>query len=312
MKKPELLIPAGSVSEVQQYLEAGADAVSVGNSDYGLRLPGSLKAEGMKEAVSIAHAKNRKIYAAVNALLHNDKLKGLEDYLRQLQEIGVDAVEYADPAVLMTAKKAIPDMPLHWNAEIIATSINTLRYWASKGIKRAVLSRELNMEEVLEMKEELDLNLEIEAQVHGMSCIFHSKRPLVSSYFHHLGKDAVIEGKGKERGLYLREEKRDDIFYPIYEDENGTHIMSAEDICILENLDEMIDQGIDSFRIETLLKPVDYNVTVVKAYRKAIDLYLEDPDAFFGQLDAWKAEIEAVQDPKRPLSTGFYFKELVF
>lgn len=312
MKKPELLIPAGSISEVQQYLEAGADAISIGNQEYGLRLPGSLTAEEMKEAVSIAHGMNRKVYAAVNTLLHNDKLKGLEEYLLQLNEIGVDAVEYADPAVLMTAKKVIPNMPLHWNAEVIATSINTLRYWATKGIKRAVLSRELNMEEVLAIKGELDLDLEIEAQVHGMSCIFHSKRPLVTSYFQHLGKDAVIEGKGKERGLYLREEKRDDIFYPIYEDESGTHIMSAEDICILDNLDELIDQGIDSFRIEALLKPTDYNVTVLKAYRQAIDLYAEDPDAFFGQLEEWKAEIEALQDPKRPLSTGFYFKELVF
>ncbi|RXT14777.1 peptidase U32 family protein [Ammoniphilus sp. CFH 90114] len=310
MKKPELLITAGNLNEVKQYLDAGADAVTIGIEEYGLRLPGSLTSEEMKEAVAYAHARNRKVYAAVNALLHNDKLEGLAKYLEELRALGVDAIEYADPAVLMTARKVTPDMPLHWNAEIIATSINTISYWASKGIKRAVISRELNMEEILQIKEESEV--EIETQVHGMSCIFHSKRPLVSSYFQHLGKDAVIEGKGRERGLYLREEKREDIFYPIYEDQSGTHIMSAEDICILENLDEIMDQGLDSLRIEALLKSADYNVIVIKAYREAIDLYSEDPDAFFERLDDWKEQIEAVQDAKRPLSTGFYFKELVF
>ncbi|WP_134700079.1 peptidase U32 family protein [Ammoniphilus sp. YIM 78166] len=311
MRKPELLIAAGSLTEVRQYLEAGADAIVVGTERYGLRLPGTMTLEEIKQATDLAHASGKKLYASVNGLLHNNELEGLEEYLIQLNAMGVDAIEYADPAVLMTAKHTIPNMPLHWNAEIIATSFHTIGYWATKGIRRAVLSRELNMDEISQIKEEAN-ELEIEVQIHGMSCIFHSKRPLVSSYFHHLGKNAVIEGKGKERGLYLKEEKREDIFYPVYEDACGTHIMSAEDVCILDNLDELMEAGIYSFRVEGLLKSMEYNETVLRVYREAIDAYAKDPDLFFDQLDSWKEQLEEKQDPKRPLTTGFYYKELVF
>ncbi len=311
MRKPELLIAAGNLTEVKQYLEAGADAITVGTERYGLRLPGTMTLEEMQQAADLVHAGGKKLYASVNGLLHNNELEGLEEYLAQLHEMGVDAIEYADPAVLMTAKHTIPNMPLHWNAEIIATSFHTIGYWATKGIQRAVLSRELNMDEIMQIKEEA-CDLEIEVQVHGMSCIFHSKRPLVSSYFHHLGKNAVIEGKGKERGLYLKEEKREDIFYPVYEDACGTHIMSAEDVCILDNLDELMEAGIHSFRVEGLLKSMEYNETVLRVYREAIDAYAKDADLFFDQLDTWKERLEEKQDPKRPLTTGFYYKELVF
>jgi len=230
--------------------------------------------------------------------------------LVKLQTLGVDAIEYADPAVLMAAKEVAPNLPLHWNPEIIATSFHTLQYWQSKGIKRAWLARELSLEEIVEIKEQVQM--EIGIQVHGMSCIFHSKRPLVESYFRHLNLETAHAGKDKERGLFLKEEKRDDITYPIYEDQSGTHIMSSEDMCILDHLDELIDAGIESFRIETLLKPTAYNEVVVRAYRQAIDLYMEDADQYFEKLDEWMNSIEDIQDPKRPLTTGFYFKELIF
>lgn len=310
MKKPELLATAGSMDELKQLLEAGADAILIGEKQFGLRLPGSFTLEEMKQAVSLVHEKGKKLYVAVNALFHNEKLEGLADYLKKLSDMGVDAIEYADPAVLMSARVSAPDLVLHWNPEIIATSSHTVNYWAAKGIKRAWLSRELNMDEILAIKEETDV--EIGVQVHGVSCIFHSKRPLVHSYFEHQGKEAEKESKHVDRGLYLREEKREDIAYPIYEDESGTHIMSSEDICIIENLDELMDHGVDSMRIEGLLKAPEYNATVVKAYRTAIDLYAEDPDAFYDQVDQLKQNIEEKQDPNRPLSTGFFYKELVF
>lgn len=310
MKKPELLATAGSMDELNQLLEAGADALVIGNSQFGLRLPGSFTLEEMQQAVSQVHERGKKLYVAVNALLHNQKLAGLDDYLKKLSVMGVDAIEYADPAVLMTARASAPGLELHWNPEIISTSSHTVNYWATKGIKRAWLSRELNMDEITAIKNETDI--EIGVQIHGVSCIFHSKRPLVHSYFEHQGKDAGKESKHIDRGLYLREEKREDIAYPIYEDESGTHIMSSEDICIIENLDDLMDNGVDSLRIEGLLKSPEYNAAVVKAYRTAIDLYAEDPDAYYDQVDELKADIEEKQDPNRPLSTGFFFKELVF
>lgn len=310
MKKPELLATAGSMEELNQLLEAGADAILIGDNQYGLRLPGSFTLEEMEQAASRVHESGKKLYVAVNALFHNKRLEGLPDYLKKLSDIGVDAVEYADPAVLMSARVSAPGLDLHWNPEIIATSSHTVNYWATKGIKRAWLSRELNMEEITAIKDETDI--ETGVQVHGVSCIFHSKRPLVHSYFEYQGKEASKESKHIGRGLYLREEKREDIAYPIYEDESGTHIMSSEDICIIENLDELMDHGVDSFRIEGLLKSPEYNAAVVKAYRTAIDLYAEDPESYFDQVDQLKQDIEEKQDPNRPLSTGFFFKELVF
>jgi U32 family peptidase len=310
MKKPELLVTAGNLQELDSYLDAGADAVIIGSEKYSIRMPGSFSMDELEKAVEKTHNLGKKIYVSVGALFHNDMLNELDQYLKKLQDLAVDAIEYADPAVLMIAKTAAPNLTLHWNPEIIATSSHTLQYWQSKGIKRAWLARELNMEEVLEMKDQVEM--EIGIQVHGMSCIFHSKRPLVHSYWDHIQRDIEKEGKDKERGLFLKEEKRDDITYPIFEDQSGTHIMSSEDMCILENLDELIDGEIDCLRIETLLKPLSYNEVVVKAYRQAIDLYVEDADLYFEKLDEWMGSIQDLQDPKRPLTTGFYFKELIF
>ena len=310
MKKPELLVPAKDIDELTRLLDAGADAVIVGNEKYSLRMPGSFSDDLLEQAVTEVRKRGKKIYVAVNALFHNQSLSGLSQHLTKLQALGVDAIEYADPAVLMVAKEAAPNLALHWNPEIIATSFHTLQYWQSKGIKRAWLARELNLEEVLEIKEQLDM--EVGIQIHGMSCIFHSKRPLVDSYLEHLNNKDANKGKDKERGLYLKEEKRDDITYPIYEDQSGTHIMSSEDMCILDHLDELIEAEINSFRIETLLKPTSYNEVVVQTYRQAIDLYMEDADQYFEKVDEWLGAIEDIQDPKRPLTTGFYFKELIF
>jgi U32 family peptidase len=309
MKKPELLVSVRHFAEAKSAIAAGATAISIGEEKYGVRLPGYFTLEQMKETIEYAHSKGVCVYAAVNGLMHNDMLTGLEEYLERLGEIGVDAIEFADPAVYITAKEVVPEVSLHWNAEIIVTSAKTINYWASKGIKRAVLARELNMDEVAAIKEQT--GIEIEVQVHGISCIFHSKRELVGSYFEHIGKDRASEQVHQGRRLLIREEKREEN-YPVFEDQSGTHIMSNEDVCILENLDELMDAGIDSFRIEGFLKSPNYNETVVKAYRKAIDLYVENASEFYGQVDELVAEIAAKQDPKRPLTTGFYYKELVF
>lgn len=307
MNKPELLITAGSLNEIQRFIDAGADAVTIGDAKYGLRVPRPFTIHEMEEAVRYVHAKGKKIYIAVNALLHNETLKGLGDYITRLASMGADGVEYADPAVLMTAKQYTPELALHWNAEIIATSSATVNYWGSKGVKRAILSRELNMDEITEIKRETDI--EIGVQVHGITCIFHSNRKLVSSYFSHQGKKGDT---GMERGLSLKEEKREEN-YPIFEDAHGTHIMSSEDICILEYLDQLLESGIDSLRIEGLLKPSDYNETVVGVYRKAINLYYENSERYSKQqVREWLNDIKRKQDPKRPLTTGFFFKELVY
>ncbi|UJF31941.1 peptidase U32 family protein [Paenibacillus hexagrammi] len=310
MKKPELIVSCGSLEETKRLIDAGADAVLVGEEKYGLRLPGNIGLSDMQVAVEWAHARGAKVYAAVNNIFDNDTLDGLTAYIEQLHLIGVDALVFGDPAVLMIVRSLGKTIKLHWNAEMTSTNYATANYWGSQGASRVVLARELNMEQVLECKQHTDL--EVEVQVHGITNIYHSKRELVKNYMKHQGRDhAVIEDRSKERGLFLIEHERRDQRYPVYEDINGTHIMSSEDICMLENLPELIDGGVDSLKIDGLLKPLAYNEEVVKKYRMVIDRYTESPDTFEFQ-DEWLDEIRRLQNPDRELSYGFFYKEQVY
>lgn len=307
--KPELLAAAGTLEDVQAYLEAGANAVLVGDDRFGMRLPGSMTLEEIRKAADMIHEVGARIYVSLNNLMTNDLLEELTEYVKALGEMGVDAVEFNDPSVLSAVKSYAPGIKLHWNAEMTSTNYSTSNYWGRKGATRVILARELNMDEITEMKP----NLEIEAQVqvHGMTNIYHSKRRLVNSYMSHQGRPVTEGNLGMERGLFLIEAERADEKYPIYEDMNGTHIMSSDDICILEDLHILMQAGVDSFKVETLLKPRHYNVAVIHAYRKAIDLYAADPESYVYK-EEWLDDIRKLQDPERELSFGFFYKEQVY
>ncbi|MDF2645720.1 MAG: yrrN [Paenibacillus sp.] len=309
MKKPELVVSCSTVAELKRLIEAGADAVIIGETRYGMRLPGEVKLEEIQEAVSWAHEQKASVYVAVNNIFDNNALEGLRDYLAKLQEYGVDAIIFGDPAVLMTARNLPKPLALHWNAEMTSTNYATANYWAKQGATRVVLARELNMEQVLAFKEHAELAVEV--QVHGITNIYHSKRELVKNYIEHQGKDAAEQDRSMERGLFLIEHERRDQRYPVYEDSNGTHIMSSEDICMLENLPELMDGQIDSLKIEGLLKSSLYNETVVRSYRAVIDAYAADPEGYIFQQE-WLDAIVKLQDPERELSYGFFYKEQVY
>jgi putative protease len=309
MKKPELLVSVGSFDEMKRLIAAGADAVIMGEHKYGLRLPGEVKENELHDAIAWAHEHGAKAYIAVNHIFANEDLGELAAYLSKLQQFGANAIIFGDPAVYMIARDLPQPMKLHWNAEMTSTNYATANFWASKGSTRAVLARELNMDQVLEFKRRA--NMEVEVQVHGITNIYHSKRELVKNYMNHQGHDAFDQNRSKERGLYLIEQERQDQRYPVYEDMNGTHIMSSEDICMLENLSELIEGGVDSLKIEGLLKSVEYNETVVRSYRAAIETIITDPsgDSFNPE---WLENIQQLQDPERELSFGFYYKEQVY
>lgn len=309
-KKPELLVPAGSLDELKRYFAAGADAALVGEARYGMRLPGDMTPQDIAEAVKVAREYGAKIYVSLNNLMTNDMLEGLPGYVKQLAECGVDAVEFGDPAVLQTVLTVAPQLKLHWNAEMTSTNYATANYWGTKGASRVVLARELNMDEITAMPSKL--NIEAEVQVHGMTNIYHSKRRLVHSYMVSQGRPVDPDSNlGMSRGLFLIEAERPDEKFPIFEDVNGTHIMSSDDICILEDLHLLMAAGIDSFKIETLLKPVSYNEVIIASYRNAIEAYSRDPDGY--ELDeSWLEAIREVQDPERELSFGFFYKEQVY
>ncbi|NLP51351.1 peptidase U32 family protein [Bacillus sp. RO1] len=308
MKKPELLVTPLNLTNLKDLIDAGADAFVVGEERYGLRLAGEFKKDEVKAAIELAHKHGKKVYVAMNALFHNEKVDELSDYLQFLNEAGADAVIFGDPAVLMAAKEVAPNMPLHWNTETTATNYYTCNYWGRKGSKRAVLAREINMDAIVEIKENAEV--EIEVQVHGMTCMFQSKRSLLGHYFEYQGKQMEVE-KGKERAMILHDKERSNK-YPVYEDENGTHIMSPNDMCIIDELEEMIDAEVDSFKIDGVLQTPEYIVEVTKRYRKAIDLCADDREAYEDIKEDLLNEMEELQQDHRPLDTGFFFKETVY
>ncbi|AIE60837.1 putative protease YrrN [Bacillus methanolicus MGA3] len=309
MKKPELLVTPTSVNDIIPLAEAGADAFVVGEQRYGLRLAGEFSREDVKKAIELAHSKKKKVYVSMNAIFHNDKVDELNDYVRFLKEANADAIIFGDPAVLMAVRETAPDMKLHWNTETTATNWYTCNYWGRKGAKRAVLAREINMDAIIEIKEHAEV--EIEVQVHGMTAMFQSKRSLIGNYFEYQGKVMEIENRKQEKNMFLYDKERDNK-YPIFEDENGTHIMSPNDICIIDELQDLIAAGIDSFKIDGILKTPDYIIEVTKLYRKAIDLCAEDVDQYEEVKDDLLARIEEIQPANRPLDTGFFFKETVY
>jgi putative protease len=307
--KPELLATAASLEELERLIAAGADAFVIGEARYGMRLSGEFDTEMIAQAVKIAKPHGVRIYAALNNLIDNEAADHLNSYVSSIAEAGVDAIVFGDPAVLMAARVHAPEMALHWNAEMTSTNYVTANYWGRRGATRYVLARELNMEQVIETASSTDL--EVEVQVHGMTNIYHSKRSLVGSYMDHQSEADRLPVKDKDRGLYVMEAERQDERYPIYEDANGTHIMSSDDICMVENLHELLEAGVISLKIEGLMKSIAYNEIVVRAYRQAIDAYMADPAGYVFQ-EEWLDAIREAQDPKRELSYGFFYKEQVY
>lgn len=309
MTKPELLVTPISVDDIVPLVEAGADAFVVGKQRYGLRLAGEFNREDVAKAIDLAHAHGKKVYVAMNAIFHNEKVEELAEYLRFVSSVNADAVIFGDPAVLMTAREVAPEMKLHWSTETTGTNWYTCNYWGRKGAKRAVLAREINMDAIIETKEQAEV--EIEVQVHGMSCMFQSKRSLLGNYFEYQGKVMEVENHKQQKDMFLHDKERGNK-YPIFEDDNGTHIMSPNDICIIDELQDMLEAGVDSFKIDGILKSPGYILAVTKIYREAIDLYFENPDLYEDKKDELLEKIEEIQPANRPLDTGFFFKETVY
>jgi U32 family peptidase len=309
VEKTEILVTPYKVDDILPLIEAGADAFVVGEEHFGLRLAGEFNREDVKKAIELAHSKGKKVYVAMNAIFHNEKLEEIKDYLRFTVEANADAVIFGDPAVLLSAREAAPEMKLHWSTETLGTNWYSVNYWGRKGAKRAVLAREINMDSIVEIAEKAEI--EIEVLVHGMTCMFQSKRSLLGNYFEYQGKVMEIENRKTQKDMFLHDKERENK-YPIFEDENGTHIMSPNDVCIVDELQDMLEAGVDSFKIDGILKDIDYLIAVTKIYRKAIDLYVEDPDLYEDEKNELFAQLEELQPANRSLDTGFYFKETVY
>ena len=305
----ELLVTPKSLNHMKTLIELGADAFVIGEQKFGLRLPGEFNREDVRKAVNLAHEHDKKVYVAVNGIFHNYHLNALENYIEFLHEIRVDRIIFGDPAVVMYVKKQDNPIPLNWDAETIVTNYFQCNYWGGKGSKRAVLARELNLDEILNIKKHA--NVEIEVQVHGMTCMFQSKRMLLGNYYTFQNRQMKIQRSENEQDLLLYDEERENK-YPVFEDYNGTHIMSPNDICLIEELEPFFEANIDSFKIDGILHSESYINTVTAQYREAIDLYHEDPEAYEDEKFMLIDPIEEIQPEHRPFDEGFLYKQTVY
>lgn len=305
----ELLVTPKSISHMETLIEIGADAFVIGEQKFGLRLPGEFNREDMEKAVTLAHENDKKVYAAVNGLFYNYHLAAVEDYIQFLHQIGVDRIIFGDPAVVMYVKQQSNPIPLHWDAETLVTNYFQCNYWGQKGAARAVLARELSLEEIINIKEHADV--EIEVQVHGMTCMFQSKRMLLGNYYTFQDRQMKIQRNENQNDLLLYDEERENK-YPVFEDYNGTHIMSPNDMCLIEELEPFFEAGIDSFKIDGILQTEEYINVVTQQYREAIDLYNEDPETYEDEKFMLVDPIEDIQPEHRPFDEGFLFKHTVY
>ncbi|AUW62634.1 MULTISPECIES: peptidase U32 family protein [Staphylococcus] len=305
----ELLVTPKSLNHMKTLIELGADAFVIGEQKFGLRLPGEFNREDVRKAVNLAHEHDKKVYVAVNGIFHNYHLNALENYIEFLHEIRVDRIIFGDPAVVMYVKKQDNPIPLNWDAETIVTNYFQCNYWGGKGAKRAVLARELNLDEILNIKKHA--NVEIEVQVHGMTCMFQSKRMLLGNYYTFQDRQMKIQRSENDQDLLLYDEERENK-YPVFEDYNGTHIMSPNDICLIEELEPFFEANIDSFKIDGILQSEAYINTVTAQYREAIDLYHEDPEAYEDEKFMLIDPIEEIQPEHRPFDEGFLYKQTVY
>ena len=306
MRELELLIPAGSLDVLKTAVIYGADAVYIGGEAFGLRAKAkNFTKEDMKEGIAFAHERGVKVYVTANILAHNEDLPGVEEYFEEMKEVHPDALIISDPGVFAIARKILPDMELHVSTQANNTNYGTFLFWYNQGAKRVVTARELSLKEIKEIRDRIPENMEIESFIHGAMCISYSGRCLLSNYF--VGRDAN-QGACTHpcRWKYsVVEETRPGEYMPVYENERGTYIFNSKDLCMIEHIPEMIEAGIDSFKIEGRMKTALYVATVARTYRKAIDDYLESPEKYRANMEWYKAEIGKCT--YREFTTGFYF-----
>ena len=305
MRETELLIPAGSLDVLKTAVVYGADAVYIGGEVFGLRAKAhNFSKEEMKEGIAFAHERGVKVYVTANILAHNDDLPGVEAYFEELKEVGPDALIISDPGIFAIAKRVLPQMELHVSTQANNTNYGTYLFWHQLGAKRVVSARELSLEEIKEIRAHIPEDMEIESFIHGAMCISYSGRCLLSNFF--TGRDAN-QGACTHpcRWKYsIVEETRPGEYMPVYENERGTYIFNSRDLCMIEHIPELIDAGVDSFKIEGRMKTALYVATVARTYRKAIDDYKKDPALYEQNMEWYKEEIGKCT--YREFTTGFY------
>ena len=306
IKKPELLVPAGSLEVLKTAVIYGADAVYIGGEAFSLRAKAkNFSVADMQEGIDFAHKRGVKVYVTANILAHNYDLDAAYEYFRELADIKPDGLIISDPGIFTIAREVCPDISVHISTQANNTNYLTYRFWYNQGATRVVSARELSLREIRELRENIPEDMEIESFIHGAMCISYSGRCLLSAYM--TGRDANRGACTHPcRWKYaVMEEKRPGEYLPIEENERGTFIFNSKDLCMIEYVPEMIDAGINSFKIEGRMKTALYVATVARTYRKAIDDYCKSPDLYKANMQWYKDEI--AKCTYRQFTTGFYF-----
>ena len=305
-RKLELLIPASSLEVLKTAVIYGADAVYIGGEAFGLRAKAkNFTLEEMKEGIEFAHAHDCKVYVTANILAHNYDLDGARQYFKELKQIGPDALIISDPGMFTIAKEELPDIDIHISTQANNTNYMTYQFWWKQGAKRVVSARELSLNEIKQIREHIPDEMEIETFMHGAMCISYSGRCLLSSF---------MAGRDANRGACTHpcrwkysivEESRPGEYMPVYENERGTYIFNSKDLCMIEHIPEMLNAGIDSFKIEGRMKTALYVATVARTYRLAIDEFIQDENLYKKRIPFYKSEISKCT--YRQYTTGFFF-----
>ena len=306
MRIPELLVPASSLEVLQVAVIFGADAVYIGGEAFGLRAKAkNFSKADMVEGIRFAHEHGVKVYVTANILAHNQDLEGVREYFEELKKIGPDALIISDPGVYQIAKEVCPEIERHISTQANNTNYGTYQFWYQMGAKRVVTARELSLEEIREIRNRIPDDMEIETFIHGAMCISYSGRCLLSNYL--TGRDSN-QGACTHpcRWKYsIMEESRPGEYFPVYENERGTFIFNSKDLCMIEHIPDLIDAGIDSFKIEGRMKTALYVATVARTYRKAIDDYLKDPALYQKNMPWYQEQISNCT--YRQFTTGFFY-----
>ncbi|VHD87304.1 peptidase [Streptococcus pyogenes] len=303
-KRPEVLSPAGTLEKLKVAIDYGADTVFVGGQAYGLRSrAGNFSMEELQEGIDYAHARGAKVYVAANMVTHEGNEIGAGEWFRQLRDMGLDAVIVSDPALIVICSTEAPGLEIHLSTQASSTNYETFEFWKAMGLTRVVLAREVNMAELAEIRKRTDV--EIEAFVHGAMCISYSGRCVLSNHMSH--RDANRGGCSQScRWKYDLYDmpfggERRSLKGEIPED----YSMSSVDMCMIDHIPDLIENGVDSLKIEGRMKSIHYVSTVTNCYKAAVDAYMESPEAFYAIKEELIDELWKVA--QRELATGFYY-----
>ncbi|WP_254450447.1 peptidase U32 family protein [Cohnella herbarum] len=298
LDKPELLAPAGSLEKLKFAVHYGADAVYIGGQKYGLRSNAdNFTFEEMREGVQFAAKYGAKVFVATNIYAHQEDLDGIEDYLKQLEDAGIAAIIAADPAIVETAQRVAPKLEVHLSTQQSTMNWQAVQFWKEEGLPRVVLARETTMEEIREMKARVDVELEV--FIHGAMCSSVSGRCVLSNHFtdRDSNRGGCCQSCRWKYDLHADEQS-------IMEPGQNSFTMGSKDLCMIQHIPDLIEAGVDSFKIEGRMKSIHYVASVVNVYRQAIDAYMADPEGYQLRTD-WIEDIGKAAN--RPLNTGFFY-----